>query len=143
MATRKKTTAKKTAPKKKVRKKTAKKQQKRGRPAHKPTDHQRKQAEALAGYGIPHLQIATLLDIDRKTLEKHYQRELDVGSIKATAKVAETLYQQAITGNTAAAIFWMKARAGWSEKQQHEHSGLGGGPIQIQTIERKVVDPAN
>lgn len=106
-----------------------------GRPAHKPSASQRKQVEALSGYGIPHLQIASLIEIDRKTLEKHYRRELDTGSTKATAKVAECLYKQAINGNTAAAIFWMKARAGWSEKTQHEITGKDGGPVEITRIE--------
>jgi len=32
--------------------------------------------------------------------------------------VAQCLYQQAATpGNVAASIFWLKARAGWREKQ--------------------------
>ena len=112
-----------------------------GRPAHKPTDQQRKQVEALAGYGIPHLGMAAIMGIDRKTLEKHYRAELDVGSAKATAKVAESLYRQAVEGNTSAAIFWMKARAGWSEKTQHEISGPNGGPVQVQKIERCIIDP--
>jgi hypothetical protein len=31
--------------------------------------------------------------------------------------------------NVAAAIFWMKARCGWSERQQLEVTGRGGMPI--------------
>ena len=98
-------------------------------PSHEPTDQQRRQAEAMAGYGIPHLDIARIIGIDRKTLEKHYRRELDTGQAKATAKVAESLYKQATEGNTAAAIFWMKARANWSEKQRFEHIGEDGAPL--------------
>ncbi|TQE96068.1 MAG: hypothetical protein FKY71_16850 [Spiribacter salinus] len=105
-----------------------------GRPAHEPTDQQRRQVEAMAGYGIPHLDMAAVIGIDRKTLEKHYRRELDTGSTKATAKIAESLYRQAVEGNTSAAIFWMKARAGWSEKTRHELSGPDGGPMQAVVI---------
>jgi hypothetical protein len=44
---------------------------------------------------------------------------LDRGSIEATAKVAQTLFGMATSGqNVAAAIFWMKARAGWREKHE-------------------------
>lgn len=102
-----------------------------GRPAHEPTDQQRSQVEAMAGYGIPHHDMARIIGITHKTLEKHYRDELDTGSAKATAKVAETLYRQAVNGNTGAAIFWLKARAGWREKQQVEHTGAGGEPINL------------
>jgi hypothetical protein len=79
----------------------------------KVTDEQRKTVRAMSGYGIPHDDIATLLEIDPKTLRKHFRRELDRGSIEATAKVAQSLFNMAtVEKNVAAAIFWMKARAG-------------------------------
>ena len=61
---------------------------------------------------------------------------MDRGSIEATTKVARSLFRMVTGGNNvAAAIFWMKARAGWREKQQVELSGPDGGPIQHETIE--------
>ncbi len=87
--------------------------------AFEPTDEQRRTVRAMAGFGVPHEDIATLLEIDAKTLRKHFRRELDRGSIEATAKVAQTLFAMATSGqNVAAAIFWMKARAGWREKHE-------------------------
>lgn len=84
-----------------------------------PTDEQRRTVRAMSGFGIPQADIATLLEIDDKTLRKYFRREIDRGSIEATAKVAQTLFQMATSGqNTAAAIFWMKARAGWREKHE-------------------------
>ena len=84
-----------------------------------PTDEQRKTVRVMSGFGIPQAEIATLLDIDPKTLRLHFRRELDRGSVEATAKVAQTLFQMASSGhNTAASIFWMKARAGWREKHE-------------------------
>jgi hypothetical protein len=83
-----------------------------------PTDEQRRTIRAMAGYGMPHVDIATFLDIDAKTLRKYFARELELGSIEATTKVAQSLFRMATEGkNVAAAIFWMKARAGWREKQ--------------------------
>src|SRR4028119_401023 len=83
------------------------------------TEEQRRTVRAMAGYGVPHDDIATLLEVDPKTLRKHFRRELDRGSIEATAKVAQTLFGMATSGqNVAAAIFWMKARAGWREKHE-------------------------
>jgi hypothetical protein len=89
-----------------------------GRRSHKPDPTSRRQVEAMAGYGIPEVDIACVLDLDPKTLRKHYRSELDKGHIKATTKVAENLYRKA-TGEgreaVTAAIFWLKTRAGWKE----------------------------
>ena len=84
-----------------------------------PTDEQRRLVKAMAGYGVPHEGIAIMLEIDPKTLRRHYRGELDRGSVEATAKVAQSLFQMAtVEKSVAAAIFWMKARAGWREKQE-------------------------
>ena len=84
-----------------------------------PTGEQRSLVRAMSGFGVPQEDIATHLEIDAKTLRKHFRRELDRGSIEATAKVAQTLFGMATSGqNVAAAIFWMKARAGWREKHE-------------------------
>jgi len=73
-----------------------------------------------------------MLGIDPKTLRKHYRDELYHGHVKANAKVAENLFRKA-TGegreSVTAAIFWLKARAGWRETSVHEVSGKDGGPI--------------
>ena len=77
----------------------------------------------MAGYGVPEADIACVLDLDPKTLRKHYRSELDKGHIKATTKVAENLYRKA-TGEgreaVTAAIFWLKTRAGWKETSVSE-----------------------
>lgn len=57
-------------------------------------------------------------------MRKHYRHELDNGQIKATAKVAESLFRKA-TGegpqSVTAAIFWLKTKGGWRETpQSHE-----------------------
>ncbi len=113
-----------------------------GRPSHQPDPLLRRQVEAMAGYGVPEADIAGLIGIDAKTLRRHYRGELDHGHTKANVKVAENLYRKA-TGEgreaVTAAIFWMKARAGWRETNVHQVAGSGGGPLVIQRI---IVDPA-
>ncbi len=42
----------------------------------------------MAGLGVPHEGIAVLLNIDLKTLRKHFAVDLVRGSVEATAKVA-------------------------------------------------------
>jgi hypothetical protein len=91
---------------------------------YEPTTEQRRTVRAMSGFGVPHPDIATHIGIDPKTLRKHFREDLDLGSIEATAKVAQSLFRMATEGNNvAAAIFWMKAQAGWREKQQIELSG--------------------
>lgn len=96
------------------------------RRAHQPDPAGRRQVEAMAGYGIPEADIACVLEIDPKTLRKHYRSELDKGHIKATAKVAESLFRKATTDGSqsvTAAIFWLKTRAGWKETVVQETAG--------------------
>jgi hypothetical protein len=100
----------------------------------KPTPEERKQVEAMAGYGVPHEQIAVLIGedgIDADTLKKHFKNELVQGKAKANAKVGQTLFQKATSGDTTAAIWWSKTQMGWKDTQAHEISGVDGGAIQI------------
>ena len=94
----------------------------------RPTDEQRRTVRALSGYGVPQEGIAIHIGIDAKTLRKHFREDLDRGSVEATAKVAQSLFHLAtVDKNVAAAIFWMKARAGWREKQEIQ---FGNRPIE-------------
>lgn len=98
-----------------------------------PTAEQRNQVEVLSGFGVPHSHIAVLLGCDAKTLRKHFESELAVGNAKATAKIAQTLFNKAVSGDTASLIFWLKARAGWRERVVQEHTGADGeGPMSLQ-----------
>jgi hypothetical protein len=105
----------------------------------------RRQVEALAGYGVPEVDIAGLIGVDAKTLRKHYRHELDHGHTKANAKVAENLFRKA-TGDgresVTAAIFWLKARARWKEIVLNEHAGVPGAPIErVTRIQNIIVSP--
>jgi hypothetical protein len=98
-----------------------------GRRPVDPTDDQRRTVRAMAGFGVPHDDIALVVKCSPPTLRKRFRQELDVATIEANARVAQTLYQQATTpGNIAATIFWLKARAGWREKQIMEVAGQDG-----------------
>jgi hypothetical protein len=81
------------------------------------------QVEAMAGYGIPEEDIASVLGIELATLKREYPSELANGHVKANAKVAESLYRKAVgegRESVTAAIFWLKTRAGWRETSNHE-----------------------
>ncbi len=109
-----------------------------------PTPEQRRTVETLAAYGTPHVEIGWALQIDAKTLRKHFRDELDHAKGRASAKVAETLFRLAIgteerAPNVGACIFWLKAQAGWSEK--HELTGAGGADLVPAAMTIKFVKP--
>jgi len=112
-----------------------------GREGFKPTDSERKQVEALSGYGLPIEQIAVLVrdGIHVDTLRKHFAQELISGKAKANGQVGKTLFQKVMAGDTTAAIWWSKTQMRWKEVQHHEHSGIDGAPIEYRKIERVVV----
>ena len=99
-----------------------------------PTDEQRKSVAMMTGCGIPIDDIARVLGMAHRTLMKHFREELDIGSAKLNALVAQSLFQNAIGGNVAAQIFWCKTRLGWKEIDRHEHTGADGGAIKTEDV---------
>ena len=93
---------------------------------HEPTDAQRQIVQLHATIGTPQTVIADILDIDPKTLRKHYRAELDQATAKANATIGGALFNKAKSGDTAAQIFWMKTRAGWREKHDVNHTSDDG-----------------
>jgi len=98
-----------------------------------PTDEERKQVEAMSGYGVPFASIAALIrgGIDEDTLNKHFGKELAQGKARAMAKVGQSLFQKATSGeDTTAAIWYTKTQMGWKDTSRVEHTGTDGAPIQ-------------
>ena len=112
-----------------------------GRPAFVPTPAERKQVEALSGYGLPIDQIAVLVrdGIHVDTLRAHFATELVSGKSKANAQVGKTLFQKVMAGDTTAAIWWSKTQMRWAETQKHEVTGADGAPLEFREIKRVIV----
>lgn len=106
-----------------------------GAPAHVPTEETRQKAQYLAGLGVPHEHIAVLVGLsDDKTLREHYADELKKGKAQANAKATQMLFQKVEKGDLGATIFWLKAQAGWREKQEMIHTGPDGGPVGAEAL---------
>jgi hypothetical protein len=87
------------------------------RPEYEPTEKDRATVQTMTAYGVPQGEISVVLGVDPKTLRKHFRFELDTAAAQANARVAAALYKKATgdgPGSIAAAIFWLRARAGWS-----------------------------
>lgn len=89
---------------------------------------------ALAA-GLTQKQVATMMGITDRTLQKRFRAELDDAGAIANAKVASKLFSRCMKGDTIALIFWAKSRLGWNERQKLEVTGADGGPIQHETIQ--------
>jgi hypothetical protein len=138
METKKKTTEKSSLEKKKQ---NGGAREGAGRPAFEPTVAERKQVEALSGYGIPIEQIAVLVrdGIDADTLRKYFITELQSGKAKANAQVGKTLFNKVLAGDTTAAIWWSKTQMRWAETQKHELTGADGAALEFTKIERVII----
>jgi hypothetical protein len=119
-----------------------------GRPAFRPTDEQRRQVEAMVGFGIPEDQLCLLIinpqtnkPIDEKTLRRHFRDEIDRGQVKANAAVAQSLYRAATSGNVTAQIFWMKTRVGWKETTVLEHDVTGRLAENLDAARKRIHGP--
>ena len=90
----------------------------------------------LASRGLSHEQIAAALGISRTTLQarkrecEQFAQAIEKGQAMGIEAVANALFDNAESGNVTAQIFFLKARAGWREKQEVELTGPNGGPIQ-------------
>jgi hypothetical protein len=109
----------------------------------RPTEAQRKQVAFFIGMGLTINEIESLTGFSDSTLYKHFRKELDSGRAEQNFKVAENLYNIATSptakGNVPAAMFWLRTRAGWKDKQHVELTGPDGQPLTKAVSE--VVDP--
>jgi hypothetical protein len=108
------------------------------RPRFSPTREQRNLVKSLAAYGASQDSIAALVGLrSPKTLRRHFRGELDRGAVEANSQVAQSLFKMATSGNSpAAAMFWLKCRAGWRE-QSLETSAQAAPPF-IVTGEKEI-----
>jgi hypothetical protein len=97
------------------------------RPGERPmrfTDEQRRYVLTMSGFGITQADMAKVLDIDLKTLRKHFRRELDTGPTEANVRVAQALYTNATKHMHAGAqIWWTKSRMGWKDNVTADQLG--------------------
>ena len=103
-----------------------------GRKPFEPTAEERKQVEALSGYGLPQEHIAVLVrgGINVETLREHFSDELQSGKAKANSQIGQILFKKAMSGDTTAMIWWSKTQMRWTER--HEITGADGGPIKTE-----------
>lgn len=106
------------------------------KPPHEPTEATRQTVQMHTMVGTDQETIARVLNVDPKTLRKHYRDELDLAKAKANATIGGTLFNKAKSGDTAAMIFWMKTQAQWRETSHHDVTSSDGSmsPTRIELV---------
>jgi len=103
-----------------------------GRPGAEISDETRRIILECAGFGLTHEQIAYIVGLSAKTIKKYCSEELEMGTAKMVSSVAKTLYQTAMDrndkGHVAAAIFFLKTRGKWREKDD-ESQGMSSDQV--------------
>lgn len=114
----------------------------RGRPEWIPTEESIEQVESYAALGLTKEQIAHCLGISYQTLNektKEYSDFSDAikrGSSKGIAMVANELTKNVKLGNVTAQIFYLKARANWSDKGDEKPLGENVVQDEIKSIQK-------
>lgn len=109
-------------------------------PRHEITDYTRNQVKLMVACGLPNYQIAKIMQIDQKTLRKHYENELDIGHDDLIGKVGMKLIMTALSDkpNALSAQQFFLSRRGkglWTENKSIEVSGPNGGAIAVQRFD--------
>ena len=96
------------------------------------------EVEELAARGLTQQQICDSLGISDQTLLNRKKEDLELleaikrGKARGISKVVNALFQQALDGNTSAAIFWLKNQAGWRDKIDIEVENNLPAPLVIE-----------
>jgi hypothetical protein len=118
-------------------KKKAKRKRPIGRPAFVPTQAQKAWVELAASMGGSLEYVGRFIPggpISIDTARKHFVDELKYGREKAVIQIASRQFQNAMSASPSAHIermFYLKCRAGWSDRPREEGTGvniMGGKP---------------
>jgi len=112
-------------------------------PTFIPDDEQIKEVAILAGLGLTKYLIQNYFEVSKDVWAKAEKRNPDLrkafnrGQAQTIARVSEKLHELIMKGNITAIMFYLKTRAGWSEKYDPEQDCNVVEP----TIAINVTDP--
>lgn len=106
------------------------------------SDYRPEYAEQASNYcllGATDADLAQFFGVTRRTITNWKNDHPDFADAlqskeHADSQVIGALFRNALNGNVTAQIFWLKNRQGWRDKQEVEHSGKDGSPLQVQIV---------
>jgi len=112
----------------------------KGSPGFDPGHAQALQVEQMIALGAAPSDVAAILRIEPKLLEKYYAYEIETASGRINQRVAKIALQSALSGDTDMVKFWLSRRAGWKEVKVNEVTGANGGAIEFKEVKQKFLD---
>lgn len=112
----------------------------KGSPGFDPGFAQATQVEQMIALGASTTDVAAILRIEPKLLEKYYAYEIETAQSRINQRVAKIALQSALSGDTDMVKFWLSRRAGWKEVKVNEVTGANGGPIEFKEVKQKFLD---
>jgi predicted transcriptional regulator len=98
-------------------------------PGHQPTEETRAKVYNWAKYGVPVEDMAVMIGLATKTVQKHYATEIAAGKSFAHTTVRQTLWDMATSGeHPAMTIFYCKTQLGFREV---DRSNITDGQITL------------
>lgn len=96
-----------------------------------------RQVETMAGLGLRTEDIAAVVGVGKRTIERRLLEAVQRGRSRATAQVAQTAFRMAVSGETPAmTMFWLKCQGRWREKHEVVIEDNRAKPIQVVEIAR-------
>lgn len=95
---------------------------KKGRKPYEVTEELRSQVRTLAGYGLSMKQIGDVIGMDRNTVAKHFEQDIEKGKSLAFTQATNALFSNIKKGKEASIFFYLKTQWGWKETQKTELS---------------------
>lgn len=82
--------------------------------------------EHLAALGMTQADMGFILGISDDTIQRYYSEAYGKGKAVAKAKVANKLFEKAMSGDSASIFFYLKTQAGWRETQHVDNTSSDG-----------------
>lgn len=96
------------------------------KPHIKYSDEVAAKIEHLAALGMTQTDVGFILGISDDTIQHHYSEAWGKGKAVAKAKVANKLFEKAMSGDSASIFFYLKTQAGWRETQHVDNTSSDG-----------------
>ena len=108
-----------------------------GSPEHEPSLESKAKVIGFVCAGFSQTQIANYLDIDEKTLRKHYRYELDNAKMEKISALSNNAYKMAMDGDQKMTEFVLKCQGRWSYAKSPEDADA---QQKLTSVLEKVID---
>jgi hypothetical protein len=112
-----------------------------GQPPFVPTDAQRQRVMDLVSCNFTQQEISIGLGIPLRTLERHFQDEIENGKVRVHAEIAAGIVEAARQGDKTMRVFYAKSQLGWRDRTLVGLEDGQGGVIEPKVFSIQIGGP--